>query len=271
MRTTTHSSGLWLGLALMLAWGPQVHAQEADDTDVAADASPAQPERVERARALFEEGRAAYEDGRFREALDRFQRAYELAPRAELLFNIGQAHDRLAHPAEARQAYQAYLEARPDAPNRSFVEARIQILAEVSASAAADDGQEEGEAQDGAAEAPLDEALAQEEPPSSPARAGGIVALAVAGGLAVAAAATGIVSLGRRADLEDECPDLRCPAERESDVDALRRSARATDALAGVALAAAAVGVVLLVVGRPEEHDTTVALGLGAVRVTHPF
>jgi tetratricopeptide (TPR) repeat protein len=80
------------------------------------------------ARGLFQAGRAAYAAGRFDEALGFFEQAYARSERPELLFNIGQAADRLRLDAKALRAFEAFLEERPDAPNRAEVEARIVAL-----------------------------------------------------------------------------------------------------------------------------------------------
>ena len=84
----------------------------------------------EEARAVFQRGREAYARGEYEPALAAFRQAYELSGRAELQFNIGQAADRLRHDREARDAFEAYLAALPDAANRVEVEARLRVLRE---------------------------------------------------------------------------------------------------------------------------------------------
>lgn len=80
------------------------------------------------ARGLFEAGRAAYTRGSYEAALDHFERAYELSGRPMMLFNIGQAADRARHDARAIEAFEAYLEQQPDAPNRAMVENRLEVI-----------------------------------------------------------------------------------------------------------------------------------------------
>lgn len=82
----------------------------------------------EEARELFLAGRAAYEDGRFEEALGYFRRAHALSGRPELLFNVGQAADRARLDREAVEAWEAYLAAVPESPNRHTVETRVRAL-----------------------------------------------------------------------------------------------------------------------------------------------
>lgn len=84
--------------------------------------------RDREARSLFEAGRTAFEDGRFEDARSYFERAHELSGRAELLYNIGSAEDRLRHDEAAIEAFEGYLAALPDAANRTEVEARIAAL-----------------------------------------------------------------------------------------------------------------------------------------------
>lgn len=104
-------------LALALVLGTAAVAQAQDATD-------------EEARANFEAGRIAFADARFADALPYFERAYELSHRPELLYNIGICQDRLGHDAEALEAFEGYLEAIPDADNRSEVEQRIRTARE---------------------------------------------------------------------------------------------------------------------------------------------
>jgi len=89
----------------------------------------ASPEsRVEEAKALFTAGRAAFDAGRFADALRHFEQAYEVSQRPALLYNIGLAHDRLRSDEKALAAFEAYLAALPEAPNRAEVETRAQAL-----------------------------------------------------------------------------------------------------------------------------------------------
>ncbi len=83
----------------------------------------------EEARALFRAGRAAFDEGRYEAALERFEQSYALSERPALLYNIGQAADRLRHDDRAVDAFERYLaETEPDAPNRTAVEARLVVL-----------------------------------------------------------------------------------------------------------------------------------------------
>ena len=80
------------------------------------------------ARALFDAGRIAFEAGRYDAALESFRRAHELSGRPELLYNIGQAADRLRLDEQALEAFEAFIAAVPDHPTRTAVDARIAVL-----------------------------------------------------------------------------------------------------------------------------------------------
>lgn len=115
---------LVLVVALLGSLSPLV-AQRASAQDAAVSG-----DRDEEARAVFQSGRDAYARGEYESALVAFRHAYELSGRAELQFNIAQAADRLRHDREALAAFEAYLDAVPDAENRVEVEARLRVLRE---------------------------------------------------------------------------------------------------------------------------------------------
>ncbi|MBI5502511.1 MAG: tetratricopeptide repeat protein [Deltaproteobacteria bacterium] len=70
--------------------------------------------RLEAARNLFEEGLRAFEVDEWATALDKFNEAYELSPRAAILYNLAVCHERLGDVASAIGAYQRYLGEDPD-------------------------------------------------------------------------------------------------------------------------------------------------------------
>ncbi len=97
----------------------------------------------EEARGLFLAGRAAFSDGRWQEALEHFQHAYELSPRPGLLYNIGQTADRMRNDEIAVDAFERFLQASPDAPNRGAIESRLAVLRHAIAERQASDRQAE--------------------------------------------------------------------------------------------------------------------------------
>jgi len=82
----------------------------------------------ERAREVYTLGKLAAEEGRWEDAEGYFERAYELSDRPEMLYNIAVAREHMGARDEAIETFEAYLRARPDAPNRPGVEERISVL-----------------------------------------------------------------------------------------------------------------------------------------------
>jgi tetratricopeptide (TPR) repeat protein len=118
MRSLLLSLALTLLAAPALAQAPT--ASSPDPTTAATD---------EEAHQLFEAGRVAFSAGRNEAALRYFQQAYELSHRYELLYNIGQANDRLRRDDDALRAFEQYLaEAPAEIPNRGEVVSRIEVL-----------------------------------------------------------------------------------------------------------------------------------------------
>lgn len=97
-------------------------------SDTEHDGDLADADRDAQARTRFFEGKKAYDTGDFRTAWQHFREAYVLSHRPQLLFNIGQAADRLGETADAESAFKMYLEQLPDADNALQVRARMEEL-----------------------------------------------------------------------------------------------------------------------------------------------
>jgi tetratricopeptide (TPR) repeat protein len=124
---------IWVvALACSAAGSSRAHA---DEPGPAASGAPAaQDEAADGfARKVFAAGKAAFDIGNYDEALQYFQQAYELSGRPQLLYNIGQAADRLRYDETALKAFAKYLQSVPDAPNRLEVEQRLVVLQEIIA------------------------------------------------------------------------------------------------------------------------------------------
>jgi len=84
-----------------------------------AAAKPAKPltekQKKDEAKKAYKEAETAYEKGDFEAALPLYQRAEELVPGAPPKLRIAQSYDKLGKATEAVAAYQAYLDAKPDA------------------------------------------------------------------------------------------------------------------------------------------------------------
>ena len=108
-------------LTLVLGLHLHAHAQDPQSEASTSDAE---------ARAAFAAGSSAFGEGAFQGALRRFERSYELSGQPDLLYNIGQCHDRLRNDSQAITSFEAFIEARPNSGERTAVEQRLSILRE---------------------------------------------------------------------------------------------------------------------------------------------
>jgi tetratricopeptide (TPR) repeat protein len=79
-----------------------------------ARAAAAQPSAQDQAKQHFKQARLLQDEGKFDAAIGEYQAAYDLDHRAEMLFNIAQAHRLANHKQQAIDFYQRYLAAQPD-------------------------------------------------------------------------------------------------------------------------------------------------------------
>ncbi len=84
--------------------------------------------RSAEALALFEKSSTAYDRGHFGEAIDLLVRSYALKPEPVLLYNMGRAYEGLGDLAKATAAYEQFLAAQPDTPDRGALERRIATM-----------------------------------------------------------------------------------------------------------------------------------------------
>jgi tetratricopeptide (TPR) repeat protein len=210
------------------------------------------------ARGLFDAGRAAYSDGRFDEALTYFSRAHDLSGRAEMLYNIGAAAERAGESGRAIEAFEAYLSEVPEASNRGEVEARIRTLRERERVEV--EGTSGGEA-----------AGETVEPPPAGGGPGALPWILVAAGGAMTIGGAVLFVIGNSAiDRVADAPVGAMWSEYEGDHDRGPTQANLGLALAGVGVAAAVTGVVLLA-SSGDDGETHVAVGPSGVAVRGRF
>jgi tetratricopeptide (TPR) repeat protein len=95
----------------------------------AALADPPAASPVKEATTHFRRGVALYNEADYRGALIEFKRAYEIAPNANVLYNVGETHYQLQNYAAALAVFERYLtEAGTNAPHRREVEQTVDIL-----------------------------------------------------------------------------------------------------------------------------------------------
>jgi hypothetical protein len=211
-----------------------------------AAAAPASPE-VEIARKRFETGTVLYRLGRYQEALGEMQAAQKLVSRPELDFNIGHCLAKLGRAAEAADALERFVTARPDDPEAPAVWREIAAL--------------RGESLHRARVA---EPLLLPPPPAAPAAppleasrdrpswtrsARGRASLVLAGvgaALLVGAAVTGGLALADRSTYDSGCDRGSCDPDRFATAHTL---ALTSDVLIGVGAACALTAVIVGVTG----------------------
>lgn len=117
------------------------------------------------AKVHYDQGTVHFNLDEWPQAIQEFKAAYRLFPDAIFLYNIAQCHRKIGDAAEALSFYKKYLRERPDAPNRSEVEKRIDELE--AARAAQSQSREAPPA--GLAPPNLPTSAAPSEPPAVPA------------------------------------------------------------------------------------------------------
>jgi tetratricopeptide (TPR) repeat protein len=83
---------------------------------------------VAQAKQSFTQGAQAYREARYKDAIDLFLRANQLDPHPELIFNVGQAYEKLGDVPAALRSYREYLRLSPGVADRATVEASIKNL-----------------------------------------------------------------------------------------------------------------------------------------------
>jgi len=112
---------------------PDDAADDAGDAaETEANAPPSQ-EEIAAAREAFGRGQEAFNNGDYAGAAAAYEEAYAIVPDPTILFNLGDARQRAEDYRGAVDAYETYLEKRPDADNKADVEGRIAQLREVPA------------------------------------------------------------------------------------------------------------------------------------------
>ncbi len=222
------------------------------------------------ARGLFQAGRASYDAGKYEDALKYFQQAYDLSQRPGLLYNIGQAADRLHQDQKTIEVFRLYLERVPDADNRAEVEGRLRTLERLVAAEAAAQENATPTTPSGTDTTAQHSTQVSLTPTSTSTQSDGPgiapwLLIGGGGAVAVAGLVLTLVGNGQIADVED--------AERGSMWSSVEGKADSGPTLAttGVVMltlgvASAAVGVVWMLSASGEDHVEMV-IGPGAIAI----
>jgi tetratricopeptide (TPR) repeat protein len=211
--------------------------------------------QLERAMKAFELGQSAYNRAEYEEALGHFQEAASLYGSPDFQYNIGLCYEKLDKPEEAIRAFETYLRAKPEAPDRAQVEDRIAR-------------QRERLAKQGAAP-PKDEPD-DDDPPPPPSNGGrglvigGAVLLGVGAALGLAGGIGFGVAARRRSDELDDVQSGGNPGDVTfAEAQDIERSGKRSEigqiATAAIGAAIGITGVVLLAVGLKRRQSGTAA------------
>jgi tetratricopeptide (TPR) repeat protein len=95
---------------------------------LASPAAHADGDATAQAKQAFTAAVQAYREARYKDAIDLFRKAHALDPHADLIFNVGQAYEKLGDVANALRSYREYLRLEPQARDRAAVDASIRNL-----------------------------------------------------------------------------------------------------------------------------------------------
>lgn len=218
----------------------------------------------QRAKDLFLEGDAAYAEGRYDAALKAFSEAYELSGRHQLLFNIGNCHERLGHLQEAADALDKYLvtgKARDkDVIQKRVANLRVRAEEQRQQQAAAEAKRHEDEERrrredearrgEGGGAGPI--VVSAPGANESPSKVAPIVLVGTGVALAGAGAVFGVLALGARSDVEAGCRDADgggrlCSSDAKGAIGRDATFSLLADVGIGVGVVAGAIGAVWLV------------------------
>jgi len=215
----------------------------------------------EEARQHFQIGKSLYDAGRFREAAGEFDQAYKKSGRPQLLYNLYVANRDASNWAAAVEALRGYLDKVPDAADRINLRARLQSMEESVARE-----QEQQRQVDAEAERRRQAEAAPKTRTETVRSIWPWVLMGTGGALVAGGAVTGFLTNSKTSDLEDACDGNACPPSENDNIDGAKTLALTTDALLGVGIVTAGVGVILYFTGAlDEEREVPIAnLSCGA-------
>ncbi len=250
-------------------------------TSLSASSKPAKAEESAddvRARDLYLKGDAAYAEGRYEDALESFKEAYALSKRPLLLFNIGNALERLGRLDDAADALEKYI---PDAEEkeRRVLEKRVDNLRRRAADQKQREAKERKERDEKAKADPSgeeSESVRKKQTPASEEAVSsddvskptlGYVLLGVGGAGLAAGGIFGVLALGARSDADAGCKDVSgsrlCNDSARDAVDRDKRFSLIADVSFGIGILAAGAGTYLLL-SAPDSGEKKAGVSAGA-------
>jgi tetratricopeptide (TPR) repeat protein len=210
------------------------------------------------AKRHYENGAEYYAQSDYSAALEEFKKADALMPNPKLKFNIGRCYEGMGKLGEAIAAYKLYLKQSTDEKERSLVELRIKNLEKrIDSSAKPAPPPEPEKAAGGAAKADAADANAaapviSERPRKrgSTRRLLGWTAIGVGAAALITAGVLGGLSLSKRGEYEDAHANHEFYTDARGLLEDSERFEIGSFVTLGVGIAAAAGGVILLLLDR---------------------
>ncbi len=239
-------------------------------SNLQAQSSSSRDAQIAQAKKEFASGTRTYQNGEFEAALAHFRRAYELTQSPDLLYNIATVSDRMRHDEEALEAYEGYIEARPNSPDREHVRGRIKALKHAIRAKQQAEFEAELEAQRAAIEAA--EQVKAERPLTRHVGPGPGPWITIGAGGASMVTGAILVGLGQRDQNSlSGAPAGSSFADYQEMADRGPRRTKVGVALLGVGAAGVLGGVIWQLTGGHEEEIPEVSIGPTGISVRGKF
>lgn len=238
----------WLALLAATTLSASAAADKKKETDP----------KIAEARTAFEEGKELYNKGRYEDAIVKFERSFELSQRLLIFVSIANAYERLGQFKKARDALARWREVAPDEEVANLDE-RLKALDERI--------KKEGdkEAQRAEEQRKREEEIRKNggKPPSKGPSVPGLAVTIAGGGLVVVGVILDAVAASMRPDAATACGKAGtknlCLGSQKDGIETSNALAITGDVTWIAGAAAAAAGIVILVVDRPKEQKAGAA------------
>ncbi len=246
----------WL-VSIALATAPIAVLAQQETTHAYPACTNTSPGEVEvnTAKAAFQLGQASFNEGNYKKAIENWEEALRRDCTASaLLLNLARAYELDGQKQQAVVALQAYLDRKPDTPQRDQIERRIETLnKQIAAQAPV------ATAPTATATAPSASSTAPPPPPPGGKRPILPLIVAGAGGVILVGGGIGyVIENGRVKDFQSQCPNNSCPDP--SIRDSANSAVNSRKLMGGIAVAGLVIGAGGLVwyfLSKPQGDATT--------------
>lgn len=219
----------------------------------------AQSDTEVRSKKLFDEARELAGQNRWTEACPLFQAAYELTPNGGAALSAADCYEKTERPKQALELYKFIVTDPNASKNAERVEYAKGRIAEIEKALAPPPPPT---ATASASAAPTSSAQ-EKSPKPVPNRIPAYAAFGVGGAGIVVGSIFGGLALANYNTVQEECPGTVCNPSLKETANTVTTQGWVSNIAFGVGIVGAAVGVVLLVTGKPTMNDTVSASANG--------